>query len=135
MSILSFYILPNNICIFSKTTCGYCKKATQLLYDVYGIEYQLVELDKINYGPNIATELKNITGQTTVPNIFIYGKHIGGYSELFALHKNGTLNKMIQDNQHATMKYVCEYCGTKSNTNQLTCSCIHRAFGDWGSPM
>tara|TARA_B110000967_G_scaffold208117_1_gene259292 strand:- start:1680 stop:2084 length:405 start_codon:yes stop_codon:yes gene_type:complete len=134
MSILSFYILPTNICIFTKTTCGYCTKAVQLLQQ-YDVEYQLIELDKINYGSTITIELKNMTRRTTVPNIFIYGKHIGGYSELLALHNSGELKNILQLNKKTQIHYVCETCGKSSATNQLTCNCFQHQFSDWGAPF
>lgn len=134
MSLLSFYILPTNICIFSKSTCGYCNKAIQFLSEYYNVECQVVEIDKISYGRDIAYELQTITRQTTVPNIFLYGKHIGGYTELVTLHKNGMLQSLIRRNT-IQLKYVCDYCGSEADTNKLTCGCVHRAFSDWGSPM
>jgi glutaredoxin 3 len=133
MCILSFYIIPTNICVFSKTTCGYCKKTVQLLQQ-YNIQYQLIELDKISYGRNIAYELKAMTGQTTVPNIFIYGKHIGGYSELQVLHNNGELKKIIENNGKQQLEYNCEQCGKKSFSKILECNCLQQSpFSDWGS--
>ena len=134
MSMLSFYILPTNISIFTKTTCGYCTKALQLLQQ-YDVEYQLVELDKINYGSRIAIELKNVTTQTTVPNIFIYGKHIGGYSELYALHNSGELKNILQINKKTQLHYLCETCGKSSTTKQSTCTCFQSHFSDWGAPF
>lgn len=135
MSLLSFYILPTNICIFSKTTCGYCMKAKQLLNEYHGIDYQLVELDKINYGLSLAIDLKTVTGQTSVPNIFIYGKHIGGYSELLTLHKNGELRVMLQNGGKSTLTYICETCGKGTINNHFSCNCFQLPFGDWGEPL
>ena len=36
------------------------------------------------------------SGQKTVPNIYIAGKHIGGNSELQAMDKNGKLEEMFR---------------------------------------
>ena len=35
------------------------------------------------------------SNQNTVPNIFIQGKHIGGYDELKLLQKNGSLEQKL----------------------------------------
>jgi|TARA_B110000967_G_scaffold44897_1_gene45043 glutaredoxin 3 len=110
-------------------------KAKQLLNEYHGIDYQLVELDKINYGLSLAIDLKTVTGQTSVPNIFIYGKHIGGYSELLTLHKNGELRVMLQNGGKSTLKYVCETCGKGTINNQFSCNCFQLPFGDWGEPL
>ena len=40
-------------------------------------------------------ELFKMTGQKTVPNIFINGKHVGGNSDLVALEKSGELDKLV----------------------------------------
>ena len=78
---IEFYIDPDSICIFSKTTCSFCHKAIGLLKN-YNVNVQLIELDKIREGAMLSQELLTHTKQKTVPNIFIFGKHIGGFSEL-----------------------------------------------------
>ena len=45
---------------------------------------RLIELDD---GSDIQNALKEITGQTSVPNIFIKREHIGGNSDLQAQKK------------------------------------------------
>jgi glutaredoxin 3 len=49
----------------------------------------------VDDGSAIQSTLKDITGQTTVPNIFIGQKHIGGNSELQA--KKGDLATLLKD--------------------------------------
>ena len=49
----------------------------------------------IDDGSAIQSTLKDITGQTTVPNIFIGQKHIGGNSELQA--KKSDLGSLLKD--------------------------------------
>ncbi|CAG9320742.1 unnamed protein product [Blepharisma stoltei] len=67
--------------VYSKTYCPYCHRAKALLNEL-GVNYQVVELDVISEGGNIQSSLYEITNQRTVPNIFIKGEHIGGYSDL-----------------------------------------------------
>eukprot|EP00121_Abeoforma_whisleri_P011123 Awhi_evm1s10262 len=43
----------------------------------------------------LMTALKNYTGQTTVPNIFINEEHIGGSTDLQALQDSGKLSAML----------------------------------------
>ena len=94
-------------------------------------QYGGSELDKITDGPNIGQVLNHITHQRTVPNIFILGKHIGGYIELKQLHDDGELSSLLQSKS----KYVCEFCGLESATNNLSCNCFPKQFGDWGEPL
>ena len=39
---------------------------------------KVVELDLLRNGEEYKKELLELTKQSTVPNVFIYGKHIGG---------------------------------------------------------
>jgi glutaredoxin 3 len=49
----------------------------------------------IDDGSAIQSTLGELTGQTTVPNIFIAQKHIGGNSDLQA--KKGNLATLLKD--------------------------------------
>jgi len=96
MSIIDFYIDPNKICVFSNTNCSYCSKAKYLLNE-YSQSYNVIELDTTPNGPFIASELLRRTNQRTVPNIFIFGNYIGGYTELKNLSDTGKLQTMIHN--------------------------------------
>ena len=124
---LNFFI-DNNICVFSKTTCSYCTKAIDLLKQ-NNINFKLIELDRMNRGEMIHRELIQRTNQTSVPNIFIFGKHIGGFSELKTLHEQGLLNRLV--NKHKLI-YQCEYCGKESMDKNMSCNCFPRSFSEWG---
>ena len=58
--------------MFSKTTCPYCDDAKAEFARI-GVAFTVVELNQIADGANQQTTLKDITGQSTVPNIFIGG--------------------------------------------------------------
>lgn len=47
-------------------------------------------------GSDIQDALQAMTKQKTVPNIFISGKHIGGSSDLEALHSKGKLVDLLK---------------------------------------
>ena len=132
MSLLTFYINPLKICIFSKTTCSYCDKAKELL-NTYNIKPQIIEINKSEQSHFIGNELKNLTNQKTVPNIFLFGLHIGGYNELKELHNNNKLKQIINDKTEE--KYMCEFCGIVSNNKKKICNCFPRQFDDWGTPL
>ncbi|KAI9229337.1 MAG: glutaredoxin [Piptocephalis tieghemiana] len=88
-------IQNNPVTIFSKTTCGFCSRAKYTLED-QGIAYMAIELDQLKEGREIQADLKKLTGQSTVPNIFIRGKHLGGYSDLARADDTGKLAKMLE---------------------------------------
>ena len=131
MSALDFYIDPHSICIFSKSSCPYCVKAVQLITTHYNIVPQIIDIGIIPNGPELSRLLTRITLQTTVPNIFIYGKHIGGYSELEKIHKTGQLITYL----NSTSLYRCNMCGKGFDTKDYICGCFPRQFEDWGAPL
>lgn len=59
------------------------------------IDAKIVELDKLDNGSEIQSALLDITGQRTVPNVFIKGKHLGGNDVTQAAAKNGKLKEML----------------------------------------
>ncbi|OAL53092.1 glutaredoxin [Pyrenochaeta sp. DS3sAY3a] len=84
----------NAVAVFSKSYCPYCRSAKKLLSDS-GANFYVIELDQVDDGSAIQAALGELTGQTTVPNIFIAQKHIGGNSDLQA--KKGDLPTLLKD--------------------------------------
>ncbi|KAL4933707.1 glutaredoxin [Aspergillus undulatus] len=71
----------NGVVVFSKSYCPYCKASKSLLSEL-GAKYYALELDNVEDGNAIQDALQEISGQRTVPNIYISQKHIGGNSDL-----------------------------------------------------
>ncbi len=80
--------------VFSKSYCPYCT-ATKNLLNSKGVAYELLELDQRRDGSEIQQYLAELTSQTTVPNTFLKGKHIGGNSDLQQLNQSGELNRIL----------------------------------------
>lgn len=83
-------INENKVMVFSKSYCPYCNDTKNLLHSKTK-DFKVIELDKILNGSVIQRYLGELTNQTTVPNIFIDGKHIGGNSDLQALNRSNQL--------------------------------------------
>jgi glutaredoxin len=47
-------------------------------------------------GREIQASLQELTGQRTVPNVFVKSKHIGGSDDTARAHKNGELAKLLK---------------------------------------
>lgn len=78
--------------IYSKSTCGFCFRAKKLL-ESKGVEYQEHEL---SWGSPLREEMiQRSGGRTTVPQIFIDGRHIGGCDDLYALDRTGKLEQLL----------------------------------------
>ena len=78
--------------LYVKATCPYCIRARRLL-DAKGVEYEAYAAD---FGsPRREEMIQRSKGRTTVPQIFIDGRHIGGCDDLFALEYEGRLNDLL----------------------------------------
>ncbi|GAL05846.1 peroxiredoxin family protein/glutaredoxin [Photobacterium aphoticum] len=71
--------LQESITVFTKPGCPFCAKAKQNLIDK-GLQYEEVVLGK----DATTVSLRAVSGRSTVPQVFIGGKHIGGSEELEA---------------------------------------------------
>lgn len=88
-------IQSNQIFIASKSYCPYCR-STIGTFASLGVKPLVLQLDELPDGQQIQDALREITGQNTVPNIFIEGKHIGGNSDLQAINSTGDLQNLLK---------------------------------------
>lgn len=79
--------------IYTKFGCPYCARAKRLL-DEKGVAYEEFEINSV---PGKREEmLGRSNGRTTVPQIFIDGRHVGGSDDLMELERGGQLDSMLQ---------------------------------------
>jgi len=78
--------------IYTKTFCGFCWRAKQLL-ESKGVQYKEISVD---FGGEPRQQMiERANGRTTVPQIFIDGHHVGGCDELMTLERDGKLDELI----------------------------------------
>jgi glutaredoxin 3 len=83
-----------SIILYTTEYCGYCRAAKQLLRNK-GLEFE--ELD-VAFDPELRAEMvQRANGMRTVPQIFINGRHVGGYQELAALEREGKLDTWLAE--------------------------------------
>ena len=68
----------NSALIITADWCPYCKKAKMLLVK-NKIPYVNIDIEKNDITPN---DIKILTNQMSIPQIYLNGKHIGGYTDL-----------------------------------------------------
>ncbi|EIM92414.1 glutaredoxin [Stereum hirsutum FP-91666 SS1] len=86
----------HQVTIFSKTYCPYCKRAKGLFAQEYkDAEVKILELDELEEGSAIQDALEKMTGQRSVPNIFINKKHVGGCDKVVSLHSQGKVSGLL----------------------------------------
>ncbi len=78
--------------IYTKFLCPYCTRAKSLLRSK-GVE--VTEYDITMGGPKRDEMLARAPGRTTVPQVFIDGRHIGGSDDLAALDRAGGLDPLL----------------------------------------
>lgn len=81
------------VIIYRTTYCGYCDMAKRLLTQL-DVEFEQID---VTTDAEMRTKLVELTGQRTVPQIFIDGVSVGGYTDLVALQKSGELAKLLGD--------------------------------------
>lgn len=85
-----------NITIYGTETCSYCTAARMLLKKK-GITYDDV-LDSRDVDKR--EEMVSRSGNRSVPQIFIDDQSIGGFDELYALERNGELDRLLGAETH-----------------------------------
>eukprot|EP00347_Sterkiella_histriomuscorum_P004480 403360305 len=83
------------VVVFSKTYCPYCVEAKNILKKG-NVQFLARELDNEDDGAETQDALKQLTGQSTVPNIFIGGNHVGGCSDLKSKLKSGEVKNLLE---------------------------------------
>ncbi|RHY04592.1 hypothetical protein DYB25_008242, partial [Aphanomyces astaci] len=92
-------IAQHAVVVFSKTTCPYCVMAKEVLKST-GATFHVVELNRMGdepTGDDVQNACFQLTGQRTVPNVFVSGTSIGGGSDTKALHRSGKLVPMLRE--------------------------------------
>ena len=78
--------------IYTKDWCPYCVRAKRLLAEI-GAEIVDYPIDR--GGEKKSEMVQRAGGRTTVPQIFIDGRHIGGCDDLYCLHSSGKLAGLL----------------------------------------
>jgi glutaredoxin 3 len=78
--------------MYTTAVCPYCIRAKQIL-KAKGVE-QIEEI-RVDLKPDERIRMMEITGQRTVPQIFIGATHVGGHDDLVALDRRGGLMPLL----------------------------------------
>eukprot|EP00188_Purpureofilum_apyrenoidigerum_P002717 Plantae.Rhodophyta-Purpureofilum_apyrenoidigerum.ctg27801.p1 GENE.Plantae.Rhodophyta-Purpureofilum_apyrenoidigerum.ctg27801~~Plantae.Rhodophyta-Purpureofilum_apyrenoidigerum.ctg27801.p1 ORF type:complete len:394 (+),score=90.83 Plantae.Rhodophyta-Purpureofilum_apyrenoidigerum.ctg27801:2-1183(+) len=94
-NLVSDKISSNPVMVFTKSTCPYCLEVKELFKSLR-VKFEDLQVDKLDNAADVMEALKEKTNQTTVPNVFINRKHIGGLAETKALNQQGELTKLLE---------------------------------------
>lgn len=83
--------MPAKVIIYTSEHCHYCVRAKELLSRKQ-VAFQEIRVD---LDPEQRTEMINRSGRRTVPQIFINDQPIGGCDDLYALDREGKLDRLL----------------------------------------
>ena len=92
----------NPVVMFALEWCEF-SWSVRKMFKTYEIPYRSVDLDTVeyqkdNWGGDIRTAIHDRTGQKTIPQIYIGGTHIGGATELFDACRDGSMQRLLEEN-------------------------------------
>ena len=79
--------------VYSSMLCGFCYRAKKLL-EQKGVSF--TEIDVMVHPSRRAEMVARSGGRSSVPQIFIDGRHIGGCDDLYALEASHKLDSLLQ---------------------------------------
>jgi len=90
-------VQENKVMMFSSTNCSYCDIAKETFQSM-GTQFKSLEVNKLGVdGAMMRNTLKSVTGERTVPAIFICGEPVkGGSNGLTELATSGRLSNMLE---------------------------------------
>jgi glutaredoxin 3 len=79
------------VVVYTTGYCGFCHAAKRLL-ELKGVPYLEIAVD---HRPDLRRWLVEVSSRTTVPQVFLDGESIGGFTELQALESCGELDSRL----------------------------------------
>ena len=86
------------VTLYTTAWCPYCSAAKSLLKEK-GVSFQEIDVERVQGAR--ATMVEKAGGRTSVPQIFVGGRHVGGCDDLYALDRAGKLDPLLKDTADA----------------------------------
>jgi glutaredoxin 3 len=83
------------VILYGADWCGYCARARALLQRK-GVAFEEIDTDLV---PGARQEAQARSGRSTIPQIFIGDRHIGGSDDLAALEAEGRLDSLLKNTE------------------------------------
>ncbi|WAH58457.1 glutaredoxin 3 [Pseudomonas silvicola] len=82
----------SHVVVYSSDWCPYCMRAKALL-ESKGVTFEEIRVDG---QPQVRAAMAQKAGRTSVPQIWIGERHVGGCDDLYALERAGKLDALLQ---------------------------------------
>jgi glutaredoxin 3 len=80
------------VTLYGSPDCPYCRRAERLLRSKGVSDLERIAVDS---DPAARQRMIARSGRTSVPQIFVGGMHVGGYDDLAALERAGSLDDLL----------------------------------------
>jgi glutaredoxin 3 len=85
--------LDPEVVLYTTSWCGWCRRTRQLFNDK-GVAFTDIDVEQV---PGAREEMRTRSGgRNTVPQVFIGGRHLGGYDDTRALDEKGELDPLLR---------------------------------------
>jgi glutaredoxin 3 len=81
----------NAVVMYTTSWCPYCSRARKL-FDDKGVKYTEIDIEAVD---GARAEMQQRAGRTSVPQIFVGDRHLGGYDDTSALDRRGELDPLL----------------------------------------
>jgi len=79
------------VVMYTTSWCPYCARA-RALFDGKGVPYTEIDVEAVD---GARAEMQQRSGRTSVPQIFVGDRHLGGYDDTSALDRRGELDPLL----------------------------------------
>jgi len=80
-----------DVVMYTTSWCPYCTRAKQL-FARKGVQYTEIDVDAVE---GARVEMQRRSGRTSVPQIFVGARHLGGFDDTNALDQRGELDPLL----------------------------------------
>jgi glutaredoxin 3 len=79
------------VVMYTTSWCPYCSRAKQL-FTSKGVAFTEIDVEEV---AGARDEMRARSGRTSVPQIFVGDRHLGGYDDTAALDARGELDPLL----------------------------------------
>jgi glutaredoxin 3 len=79
------------VVMYGRDRCGYCRRARELL-GRKGVAYTEIDVELVE---GARAQMQRLSGRSTVPQIFVGDRALGGFDDINALDAAGELDRIL----------------------------------------
>lgn len=102
--VLIMWTMPAAVTIYTTNVCPFCVRAKSLLKSK-GVEFREINVE---HRPEIREWLVARSKQRTVPQVFVNGAPLGGFTDIAALDQRGKLDELLARSPDASDPQVLD---------------------------